>query len=142
MVRSASREPTADRLAYNRPSRRDSSSSDSSAATMFSDDMEDEKVEKVEKATKHHRAPSKSIPSPDGVGHVAGDPIANAKNGSYYSSVASEYRMIAKDVETQTLYETDTSEGKAHKKKKVKDRMKEIYSEPQALVPSSTELYG
>ena len=142
-VRSASREPTAERLAYSRASRHDSFSSDSSSSTMFSDDMDDTR------AFKHQRAPSKSIPNPNGIGHIVvaqdlGVKTGKAQNGGaggYYSSLASEYRQIAKDVENQALSETDSSEGKEYKKA-MKDRLKEIYNEPQALVPNSTDLYG
>jgi len=105
---------------------------------MFSDDMEDNK------AIKHQRAPSKSIPNPNGVGQIAVGQNGVAQSGGpggYYSSLASEYRQIAKDVETQALSETDGSEGKEHKKK-IKDRLKETYNEPQALVPSAADLYG
>jgi hypothetical protein len=44
-------------------------------------------------------------------------------------------------VEVQVLSETDSSEGKESKKAR-KERLKETYSEPQALVPSAADLYG
>ena len=136
MVRSASREPTADRLAYRRAADRDSFSSDSSSSTLFSD-VEDNS------AVKLHRTPSRSSTN-----HQMGN-----ASGGYYSSLASEYRQIAKDVENQVLSETDSSEGKENKdvkdvkeskrsKKARKERLKEIYSEPQSLVPSAADLYG
>jgi hypothetical protein len=141
MVRSASREPTADRLAYRRAADRDSFSSDSSSATLFSD-VEDKN------AMKHQRAPSRSSTHhTDGAQRVAAQ---TGGPGGYYSSLASEYRLIAKDVEGQALSETDSSEGKEGKegkeskqsKKARKERLKEIYSEPQSLVPSAADLYG
>lgn len=144
MVRSASREPTADRLAYRRAADRDSFSSDSSSATLFSD-VEDNN------AMKHQRAPSRSSTHhTDGAQRVAAQ---TGGPGGYYSSLASEYRLIAKDVENQVLSETDSSEGKESKeskegkeskqsKKARKERLKEIYSEPQSLVPSAADLYG
>jgi hypothetical protein len=152
MVRSASREPTAERLAYRRAADRDSFSSDSSSATLFSD-MEDNN------AMKHQRAPSISSTNyTDGAQRVAVQ-VSNAQTagpGGYYSSLASEYRQIAKDVENQVASETDSSDGKGGKegkdgkeskeskqsKKARKERLKEAYSEPQALVPNSADLYG
>ena len=138
MVRSASREPTAERLAYSRASNRGSFSSDSSSATLFSDDLDENR------ATRKQRAPDKSIPNPTGIGVLAIGPTGNAQNGGvggYYSSLASEYRQIAKDVETLAVNESDSSEGKEYRKI-VKDRMKEAYNGSQALVPKSTDLYG
>lgn len=105
---------------------------------MFSDDMEDNKT------MKHGRASSKSIPNPNGVGQVSvgqNGVVQGGGPGGYYSSLASEYRQIAKDVETQAFSEPDSSESKEYKKK-LKDRLKETYNEPQALVPSATDLYG
>jgi hypothetical protein len=105
---------------------------------MFSDDMEDNKT------TKHGRASSKSIPNPNGVGQIPvgqNGVVQGGGPGGYYSSLASEYRQIAKDVETQAFSEPDSSESKEYKKK-LKDRLKETYNEPQALVPSATDLYG
>lgn len=134
MVRSASREPTADRLAYRRAADRDSFSSDDSSATMFSD-IEDNN------AIKHQRSPSTN--HTDGAQKAAVQ-IGNAQAsgpGGYYSSLAKEYRQIAKDVEVQVLSETDSSEGKESKKAR-KERLKETYSAPQALVPSAADLYG
>jgi hypothetical protein len=134
MVRSASREPTADRLAYRRAADRDSFSSDDSSATLFSD-IEDNN------AIRHQRSPSSN--------HIDGAQRATAQisivpasgPSGYYSSLAKEYRQIAKDVEIQVLSETDSSEGKESKKAR-KERLKETYSEPQALVPSAADLYG
>jgi hypothetical protein len=134
MVRSASREPTADRLAYRRATDRDSFSSDDSSATMFSD-IEDNN------AIKHQRSPSAN--HTDGAQRAAvqmGNAHASGPGG-YYSSLAKEYRQIAKDVEVQVLSETDSSEGKESKKAR-KERLKETYSAPQALVPSAADLYG
>jgi hypothetical protein len=111
MVRSASREPTADRLAYSRAADRDSFSSDSSSDTLFSDIEDDNSM-------KHQRAPSISSTNyTDGAQRVAVQ-MGNAQTGGpggYYSSLASEYRQIAKDVENQVLSETDSSEGKERK---------------------------
>lgn len=137
-VRSASREPTAERLAYSRGARHDSFSSDSSSATMFSDDLEDQKVPK-----KQH-APGSSIPNPTGIGHITVTQNGTTRTtgpGGYYSSLASEYRQIARDVENQALYDADSSDGKEHKKT-IKDRLKDTYQEPQILVPHPTDLYG
>jgi hypothetical protein len=105
---------------------------------MFSDDLEDSK------AIKHQRAPNKSIPSLDEVGQMGVSQNGNGPSGApggYYSSLASEYRQIAKGVENQAVSETDSSEGKESKKKR-KDRLKETYQEPQALVPNASDLYG
>jgi hypothetical protein len=118
---------------------------------MISDEMEHTR------ALKHQRVPWKSIPNPNGIGSIAVYPdptaqAANAPNGGYYSSLASEYRQIAKDVENQALYEMDSLEGKEGKEgkeakeykeyKKMKERLKETYKERQALVPNATVLYG
>jgi hypothetical protein len=104
---------------------------------MFSD-MEENTV------MKHRRAPSRSSTNHiDGVQRAAVQ-MGNAQTGGpggYYSSLASEYRQIAKDVESQPLSETDSSEGKESKKAR-KERLKETYSGPQALVPSAADLYG
>ena len=131
MVRSASREPTADRLAYRRAADRDSFSSDDSFATTFSD-IEDNN------AIKHQRPPS--INYTDGAQRAAVQ-MGNAQTsgpGGYYSSLAREYRQIAKDAEVQVLSETDSSEGK----KARKERLKETYSAPHALVPSAVDLFS
>jgi hypothetical protein len=130
-VRSASREPTADRLAYRRAADRDSFSSDGSSATLFSD-MEDNN------AIKHKRSPNTN--HIDGALRAAVQ-MGNAQtsgSGGYYASLAREYRQIAKDAEVPVFSETDSLEGK----KARKERLKEIYSEPQALVPSAADLYG
>jgi hypothetical protein len=105
---------------------------------MFSDDLEDRK------AMLQQRAPSKSIPNPIGVGQITvtqGGTAQTAGPGGYYSSLASEYQQIAKDVETQALYETNGPNGRDYKKM-IKDRLKETYQEPQAMVPHPTDLYG
>jgi hypothetical protein len=137
MVRSASREPTADRLAYRRAADHDSFSSDSSSATMFSD-MEDNG------AIKPQKPPSRSGPDyTDSTQRVKvqKDNLQPGALGGYYSSLAWEYRQIAKDAEIQALSETDSAETKGSKKAK-KEKLKEAYSDPQALVPSAADLYG
>lgn len=104
---------------------------------MFSDDLEDRKA-------MQQRAPSKSIPNLIGVGQITVTPGGTTQTGGpggYYSSLASEYRQIAKDVETQALYETDGPDGRDYKKM-IKDRLKETYQEPQTMVPHPTDLYG
>jgi hypothetical protein len=149
MVRSASREPTAERLAYRRAGDRDSFSSDSSSATLFSDTEDNT-------AMKHRRAPSISSTNYTDDSQRVAVQMGNAQTGGpggYYTSLASEYRHIAKDVENQVVSETDSSDGKKGKggkerkeskqsKKARKERLKEAYSEPQALVPSASDLYG
>jgi hypothetical protein len=132
-VRSASREPTAERLAYTRDSRHDSFSSDSSSATVFSDGFDDQQG-----------APSKPIPNLASLGLAAGTQSTTVQTGGaggYYSSLASEYRQIAKDVENQAFYAADGPDSKDYKKA-VKDRLKETYQEPQTMVPHPTDLYG
>lgn len=105
---------------------------------MFSDDLEDQKL------LKQQRAPGHSIPNPTGIGHITVTPNGTARTtgpGGYYSSLASEYRQIAKDVENQALYDADSSDGK-DSKKMTKERLKDTYQEPQILVPHPTDLYG
>ena len=79
---------------------------------------------------------------PEGPIHRTGTP----NNGGYYTSLASEYRQIAKDVETQDILESGKTEGKGHKKaeKVTKARVKSmsIYTGPHELVPSAADLYG
>jgi hypothetical protein len=105
---------------------------------MFSDDFEDQQ------AMKQQGAPSKPFPNLASLGQVAVTQSATVQTGGpggYYSSLASEYRQIAKDVENQALYEADGQDSKDYKKT-MKDRLKETYQEPQTLVPHPTDLYG
>lgn len=122
MVRSASKEPMGEREVYSQASRRDSSSSNGSSATLFSEEENDHPV-------RHQRADSKSATAKK-----------NGKGG-YYTSLASEYRQIAKDVENQALVDSEGSEGK-ELRKKTKERAKETFTGPQELVPNATDLYG
>ena len=114
---------------------------------------------------KHQRAPSISSTNYTDDSQRVAVQMVNAQTGGpggYYSSLASEYRQIAKDVENQVLSETDSSDGKRGRdgkegkegkegkgskeskqsRKARKERLKETYSEPQALVPSAADLYG
>ena len=114
---------------------------------------------------KHQRAPSISSTNYTDDAQRVAVQMGNAQTGGpsgYYSSLASEYRQIAKDVENQVLSETDSSDGKRGRdgkegkegkegkgskeskqsRKARKERLKETYSEPQALVPSAADLYG
>jgi hypothetical protein len=105
---------------------------------VFSDGLEDQQ------AVKQQGAPSKPIPHLASLGYVAVTQSATVQTGGpggYYSSLASEYRQIAKDVGNQALYEADSSDSKDYKKA-VKDKLKDTYQEPQTLVPHPTDLYG
>lgn len=85
-----------------------------------------------------------SIPNPSGTGQIAVTQNGTAQTagpGGYYTSLASEYQQIAKDVESQALSKPEVLEPKEYKKM-LKERLKETYKEAQTLVPHPTDLYG
>jgi hypothetical protein len=131
LARSASREPTADGIFMGQ---RDSLSSESSSSTLFSDDDKSNFTKSTSKQT-----------TPDIGTNPGATAIIGAGGGGYYSSLANEYRQIAKDVEIQAaVSDSDGSEGREKRgvREKVKEKAREMWTAPPELVPSSTDLYG
>lgn len=66
----------------------------------------------------------------------------NNSNGTYYKTLADEYKLIAKDVEYKTLNEMERKTRAEEAAKSSKQRDKKEYYGPQELVPTAKDLWG
>ncbi|KAL9623065.1 MAG: hypothetical protein Q9160_002579 [Pyrenula sp. 1 TL-2023] len=69
-------------------------------------------------------------------------PPSNTSNGTYYKSLADEYKMIAKDVEIQTMNDMERKARDEAKSGRPSEKKKGDYYGPQELVPTGKDLWG